>query len=331
MHASHETPTAVAVTEKLLERKPAFREFGTEGALHVAPKRLQRSGLQIFRALHRRRLVDQRDKGMNWQRHRGISRLFGPFSIITRAQRSHKAHGECAPPRERGRQTAACLAGAELQEAMTAIACEMLFEAIGDRFTEWKFIVGPLKAQNAMRRQNGNERERHKLPRFSRAGRFPPTTDLKTPSCPWLSGFGQRPTSARLTRWNIADFHPLGKISQETRLRGSLERIRTFESRDARQMLGDRPSIFIAERSGLQRRRERHCRHAEIRAGWPYPVDPAPLAIVPLRGFDGDGAWCRRNRKGSSNVAQQNPHKNQVGARTRSAASLRAWCARNSA
>jgi hypothetical protein len=36
---------------------------------------------------------------------------------------------------------------------------------------------------------------------------------------------------------------------------------------------------------------------------------------VPLRGFGGDGAWCRRNRRGSSNVAQQNPHKDQVGAR----------------
>src|SRR3984893_1986274 len=37
--------------------------------------------------------------------------------------------------------------------------------------------------------------------------------------------------------------------------------------------------------------------------------------MVPLRGFGGDGAWCRRNRKGSSNVAQQNPHKDQVCAR----------------
>src|ERR1700730_14078723 len=37
--------------------------------------------------------------------------------------------------------------------------------------------------------------------------------------------------------------------------------------------------------------------------------------MVPLRGFGGGGAWCRCNRKGSSNVAQQNPHKDQVGAR----------------
>src|SRR6202045_1233156 len=37
--------------------------------------------------------------------------------------------------------------------------------------------------------------------------------------------------------------------------------------------------------------------------------------MVPLRGFGGGGAGCRRNRKGSSNVAQQNPHKDQVCAR----------------
>src|ERR1700730_14433045 len=37
--------------------------------------------------------------------------------------------------------------------------------------------------------------------------------------------------------------------------------------------------------------------------------------MVPLWGFGGDGAWCRCNRKGSSNVAQQNPHKDQVCAR----------------
>src|SRR5580704_12151831 len=76
---------------------------------------------------------------------------------------------------------------------------------------------------------------------------------------------------------------------------------------------GDWRLIFIAERSGLLRRRERHCRRAEIRADWPYS-DPAPLAMVPLRGFGGDGARRRCNRKGSSNVAQQNPLKDQVGA-----------------
>src|ERR1700730_10548421 len=37
--------------------------------------------------------------------------------------------------------------------------------------------------------------------------------------------------------------------------------------------------------------------------------------MSPLRGFGVDGAWCRRNRKGSSNVARQNPRNDQVCAR----------------
>jgi hypothetical protein len=47
---------------------------------------------------------------------------------------------------------------------------------------------------------------------------------------------------------------------------------------------GDWRLIFIAEGSGLLRRLERHSRHAEIRAGRPIR-DPAPLAMVPLRGL----------------------------------------------
>src|ERR1700719_4855895 len=52
---------------------------------------------------------------------------------------------------------------------------------------------------------------------------------------------------------------------------------------------GDWRLIFIAERSGLQRRLERHCRRAEIRAGW---LDPGSCPA-------GDGAtagrrWWRR-------------------------------------
>ena len=54
--------------------------------------------------------------------------------------------------------------------------------------------------------------------------------------------------------------------------------------------------IFIAERSGLLRRRERHCRRAEIRAGGPSGI-PAPLAMVPLRGFGGDGAGAVATEK----------------------------------
>src|ERR1700738_5280793 len=77
-----------------------------------------------------------------------------------------------------------------------------------------------------------------------------------------------------------------------------------FESRDAaghwqrldRKQWGDWRLIFIAERSGLQRRLERHCRRAEIWAGGSIR-DLAPLAMVPLRGFGGGGAWCRCNRK----------------------------------
>ena len=149
MHASHETPSAVAVFEKLLERKPAFHEFGDEGVLHAAPQRLQHTGLQIFGTLHRRRLVDQGGEIVKRQR-RDMRRLSGLLRIIARAQRSHKSHGECAPKGERGREMAPRLAGAKLQETMTAIACEMLFEPIGDRFIERKFVVGPLQAQNAM-------------------------------------------------------------------------------------------------------------------------------------------------------------------------------------
>jgi hypothetical protein len=96
---------------------------------------------------------------LNCQRRRSIIRLFGLFRIIPRAQRNHKAHGECAPPRKRGRQTASRLASPELQEAITAIVREMLFQAIGDRVIELKFIVDPLKAQKAMRRQNGSARD----------------------------------------------------------------------------------------------------------------------------------------------------------------------------
>jgi hypothetical protein len=39
--------------------------------------------------------------------------------------------------------------------------------------------------------------------------------------------------------------------------------------------------IFLAERSGLLLRLERHCRRAEIRASWPHSRDPALLAMVP--------------------------------------------------
>jgi hypothetical protein len=40
--------------------------------------------------------------------------------------------------------------------------------------------------------------------------------------------------------------------------------------------------------------------------------DPAPLAMMPLRGFGGDGALCRRNQKGSEHVAQQTHTKAKI-------------------
>jgi hypothetical protein len=124
----------------------------------------------------------------------------------------------------------------------------------------------------------------------------------------------QRPAPASLTNGNVGDLPPPGNDTPKTGLPGQNGKIRTFESRDAWQTVGDWRLIFIAKRSGFPRRRERHCRRTEIRADWPYS-DPALLAMVPLRGFGGDGAWCRRNRKGSSNVAQQNPHKDRGCAR----------------
>src|SRR3984893_15387511 len=37
------------------------------------------------------------------------------------------------------------------------------------------------------------------------------------------------------------------------------------------------------------------------------PSNLVTTVLPELRGFGGDGAWCGRNRKGSSNVARQNP------------------------
>ena len=90
---------------------------------------------------------------------------------------------------------------------------------------------------------------------------------------------GQRLGSVSVTRGNIAGSHTPGNNTTETRLPGRPERIRTLESRDAvghwqrldRKQWGDWRLIFIAERSGLLRRLERHCRRAEIRADWPHP------------------------------------------------------------
>jgi hypothetical protein len=47
--------------------------------------------------------------------------------------------------------------------------------------------------------------------------------------------------------------------------------------------------------------------------------DPAPSAMVPLRGFGGDGAWCRRNRKDPQMSLSKTPTKTKL-ARAKSGA-----------
>ena len=60
MHPSNETPTAVARLQEILEGEFALGEFDFQGALRGLPERNQNIQLQIFAALHRRRLINQR-------------------------------------------------------------------------------------------------------------------------------------------------------------------------------------------------------------------------------------------------------------------------------
>jgi hypothetical protein len=60
--------------------------------------------------------------------------------------------------------------------------------------------------------------------------------------------------------------------------------------------------------SGAKRASLSSCRE---RGRFWLPRDPAPLAMVPLRGFGGDGAKVPLPPKGSPNVAWQNPRKDQ--------------------
>src|SRR5580704_10061516 len=126
-----------------------------------------------------------------------------------------------------------------------------------------------------------------------------------------LENSKQRLAPARLTHGNVGDSPHLELTPPRLDCLARTERFELLNPETRGKRWGDWRLIFIAERSGLLRRLERHCRRAEIWAGGPIR-DLTPLAMVPLRGFGGDGAWCRCNRKGSSNVAQQNPHKDQV-------------------
>ena len=85
-----------------------------------------------------------------------------------------------------------------------------------------------------------------------------------------LENSKQRPAPASLTNGNVGDTASPGNDTPTERFE-----LLNPETRDWRL-------IFIAERSGLPRRLERHCRHAEIRADWPHPGScPA-----------GDGCHC---------------------------------------
>jgi hypothetical protein len=60
MHPSNETPATVARFQEILEGEFALGEFDFQGALRALPERNQNIQLQIFAALHRRRLIKQR-------------------------------------------------------------------------------------------------------------------------------------------------------------------------------------------------------------------------------------------------------------------------------
>src|ERR1700730_4869355 len=126
---------------------------------------------------------------------------------------------------------------------------------------------------------------------------------------------GQRLGSASVTRGNVAGSHTPGNNAPETRLAGCPERIRTFESRDACQTL---------ERLALNFHRRKEWTSAAKRVSLSPCRGKGRLArsgILPR------WRWCHcgasavaasgavATEKGSSNVAQQNPDKDQVCAR----------------
>ena len=129
MHPSDETPAAVARFQKILEGELALGELDFQGALHGLPERNQDLRSQIFAALHRRRLVDQRGEIARGRRGKVTSPVrLRRFS--ERAEIGDEAVGEIAPPDERRRQAAARLAGAELQKAVAGTSREALLEPL---------------------------------------------------------------------------------------------------------------------------------------------------------------------------------------------------------
>ena len=73
-----------------------------------------------------------------------------------------------------------------------------------------------------------------------------------------------------------------------------------------------RASIFIAETTGLRLRTERQCRHVDAGLFGPSLRDPAPLAIPPLWGFGGDGAFAVATERISKMSHRNTPSKTKV-------------------
>src|SRR3984893_2462145 len=76
---------------------------------------------------------------------------------------------------------------------------------------------------------------------------------------------------ARLTHGNVGDSPDPEMTPPRLDCLARPERFELLNPETRGKRWGDWRLIFIAERSGLLRRLECHCRHAEIRAGWPHP------------------------------------------------------------
>jgi hypothetical protein len=117
---------------------------------------------------------------------------------------------------------------------------------------------------------------------------------------------GQRLRRIGLTPGDIGGSLQPGKINPETELRGCPERIRTLESRDAWQTLGRLALNFHRRKEWTSSANGVSLSPCRDKGRLAHPGS-CPAGDGATAGFGGDGAWCRCNRKGSSNVARQNP------------------------
>src|ERR1700704_2059746 len=86
-----------------------------------------------------------------------------------------------------------------------------------------------------------------------------------------LENSKQRPAPASLTNGNVGDSPSPGNDPPRLDCLARTERFELLNPETRGKRGGNWRLIFIAERSGLLRRRERHCRRAEIRASWLHP------------------------------------------------------------